>query len=68
MEHVQAAEEKRAIEEKFNELKLDYADEKAVEITWKVEKTREATDYFSTSEYWNDGILLGPELYRFHLR
>ena len=47
---------------------LDYADEKAVEITWKVSKTREATDYFSTSEYWKDGILNGPELYRYQLR
>ena len=47
---------------------MDYANEKAVEVEWALSNKDEAIEYFSASEYWEDGVLVGPELYRYRLR
>ena len=47
---------------------MDYADDKAVELEWRLDNIEAATRYFSASEYWAEDVLIGPELYRYRLR
>ncbi len=47
---------------------MDYADEKSVELEWTLSNHSEASTYFASTAYWKDGVLVGPELYRYQLR
>lgn len=49
---------------------MDYADEKAIEIEWRLEKQEDAHAYFIKSDDWSaeEEWLIGPEKYRYLLR
>lgn len=49
---------------------MDYAEAKAVELEWGLERAEEARDYFSPRDGWQEDIvgLIGPERYVYLLR
>jgi len=49
---------------------MDYAEEKAVEVEWRLSNLEEAIQYYSKSNSWRSewNGLLGPENYRYRLR
>lgn len=49
---------------------MDYSDEKAVELEWRLGNTAEATTYFSANKgWWEDkSAIIGPEKYTYLLR
>lgn len=49
---------------------MDYAEEKAVELEWRLTRVSEASEYYRSKDFWKnkEGYLVGPENYRYRLR
>ena len=49
---------------------MDYAEDKAIELEWRLAQVKEASEYYQSTDYWKTGkgYLLGPENYRYLLR